>query len=66
MRDLMIRSESSIIQFIPLTERAKVWLEENTINEPWQWLGSTLCVDRRMAEDLIQGIAESDLNYFWG
>jgi hypothetical protein len=66
MRDLVIRPDSSIIQFIPLTERAKVWLEENTNAEPWQWLGSTLCVDRRVAGDLLQGIAESDLNYFWG
>lgn len=60
-QDIQVRNEGSIVQFILLTKKAKTWVRENVQSEPWQWMGSSLCVDWRYAEDLFQGMLEAGL-----
>lgn len=54
--DFNINDGSSIVSITPLTARAREWMDENVHTESWQWMGPTLAVDARMAQDLIDGI----------
>jgi hypothetical protein len=58
MPDFLIADHGSIITIAPLSEAATRWLDDNTVSEPWQWLGGALCVDHRYAGNLIEGIAD--------
>ena len=53
MTDYVVRNEGSIVQFLPKTEDAKNFLNENVGFERWQIFGESLCVDHRFAEGLI-------------
>jgi hypothetical protein len=57
MPDFLITDHGSIIMIAPVSDGALVWLDENVASEPWQWLGSALCVDHHCAGDLIDAIA---------
>ena len=50
---------ASVVGIVPLTAKAREWVKENVYAEPWQWLGDTLCVDHRYADDLLTGIEEA-------
>jgi len=54
--DFNINDGGSIVSITPLTAQAREWVHENVHTEPWQWMGPTLHVDTRMAQDLIDGI----------
>ena len=63
MTDFQIADHGSIISIKPVSEAARTWVDdENVVSEPWQWLGGALCVDIRCARDLIEEIAEADLD----
>lgn len=51
----------SIIQFEPRTDEARAWFDENVQSEGWQWLGNRLCIEPRLADNLLQGIIEAGL-----
>ena len=57
MRDFLIADHGSIVSIMPISEAALKWIDENVVCEPWQWLGGALCVDRRYARYLTDGIA---------
>jgi hypothetical protein len=57
MTDFQIADHGSIISIKPVSEAARMWVDENVVSEPWQWLGGALCVDIRCACDLINEIA---------
>jgi hypothetical protein len=51
-----IIDSGSVILFQPLDGRARDWLDDNVESLPWQWLGSALIVDHRLAGDIIEAI----------
>jgi hypothetical protein len=51
-----ITDHGSVVGFTPLTPEAKTWFDKNVASEGWQWMGSTLYVDHRMADDLAAGL----------
>jgi hypothetical protein len=57
--DLKIYNEGSIIVLTPLTEDARNWIDENCNVESWQWMGGSLAIDYRFAEDIIYGLADA-------
>lgn len=54
--DFLVMDHGSIVAIRPLTEEAVQWLDGNAAAEAGQWLGGSLCVDRRYAAPLITGI----------
>ena len=51
----------SVLRFVPLTDAARDWFEDNVASEAWQWLGHALVVDHRLAVDLLRGIDAAGL-----
>lgn len=54
--DIFIRDEGTIIVLSPATKRGQAWMDDNIQAESWQWMGGGLCVDHRMAQDIIDGM----------
>lgn len=59
--DVITDNFGSIIGITPMTPAAREWIDENCHVEPWQWLGLTLNVDCRYAEDILQGMVDDGL-----
>jgi hypothetical protein len=59
--DVLVRNEGTVWVFNPLTAAAKEWFDENVQSEPYQWLGTSLVVDRGLALGLVQGILDAGL-----
>ena len=57
MSDFQIADHGSIISIKPVSEPARLWIDENVVSEPWQWLGGAVCVDVRCARHLVDEIA---------
>lgn len=56
---MTIADQGSIVLFIARSDEELKWLQENTDAESWQWMGRSLVVDHRLAEDLIQGVRDA-------
>ena len=61
MTDFLIDDQGTIVRLTPLSDGARQWLEDNVEAEPWQWLGRSLCIDHRYADDLISGAVADGL-----
>lgn len=59
--DIDINDQGSIVMFTPRTDAGREWMDENVESEPWQWMGPSLCVDHRPAQDLVEGMQEAGL-----
>lgn len=59
--DVAIINCGSIVQFHARTQAARDWFDQNVHTEGWQWMGRTLCVEPRYAEDLALGLADAGL-----
>lgn len=57
MFDFAIIDHGSVVTFTPLTSDAKDWLDDNVSVDDWQRMSDGFAVDRRLAADLLQGIA---------
>lgn len=55
MPDLRFSSHGSIVTIAPETERGRQWMDDNLAAESWQWLGNSLGVEWRFAEDIFNG-----------
>lgn len=51
-----VQHEGSMVLITPDSDADQEWLDENLETEGWQWLGKSLAVDQRFAEDLIEGM----------
>lgn len=51
--DFRIRNEGTVVMFTPMTEAARQFLRDKVQSESWQWMGDSLCVDHRVAWDLL-------------
>ena len=61
MSDFQIADHGTVISVRPLNEAARQWLDENVVAEPWQWVEGALCVETRLARDLIIEIEQAGL-----
>lgn len=61
MPDFQVTNHGSVVSFAPLTDAAQSFLDDDVCAEPWQYMGSSLCVDHRCAEPLLIGITEAGL-----
>jgi hypothetical protein len=57
----VIASGYSMIVFQPLSPDGRAWLDENLQTESWQWMGSSVGVDRRYAGAIIDGMRDDGL-----
>lgn len=62
MTDVVVSNQGTIIQFRPVTDAGREWIDENVQSEGWQWLGAWLSVDWRFAAPLIEGMQNAGLN----
>ena len=56
MMDIIITDRGWLVGFTPLSTPAQEWFADNVGSEPWQWMGPTLWVDHRPAQQLLDGI----------
>lgn len=55
--DFLVADLGSMVSFAPMTENARQACKDGVIaSEPWQWMGGSLMVDHRMADDLIENL----------
>lgn len=59
--DVVVHHAGTITGLIPKSEAAKEWIRDNVSAKGWQWLGNTLCVEPRMAADIVDGMREAGL-----
>jgi len=60
-RHFVLANGGTVFTFCPLTDRAKLWIDENVETEGWQWLGATLVVETRFAYSLAVGMTDAGL-----
>lgn len=61
MADIIVHFQGSVVGFTPRTAEGRDWIDENVQSEDWQWMGRTLWIDHRFAEDLTDGMADAGL-----
>lgn len=54
--DITVNDQGTVVMFTPLTPKGEHWIQQNVEFESWQMMGKSLCVDHRLAEDLIAGM----------
>jgi hypothetical protein len=56
--DFVIADHGTLVSLAPMTKKAKEATGEGGIieSQPWQWLGCSLMVDHRMADNLIENL----------
>lgn len=59
--DFSVTNQGSVIGITPLTDAASEWIDDNVHSEGWQWMGSTLYVDARFADALVEGMMADGL-----
>lgn len=59
--DVNVNFSGSVVGFTPLNDTAKTWISDNCVTEGWQWLGPTLYVDTRYADDIQDGMENDGL-----
>jgi len=57
--DFIYRDEVEIILLDPLTKPAKRWMKENLIIDGYQKTPEGIAIDRRMFEDILDGITSA-------
>ena len=58
---VLVHDDGSVVGFTPTTDEERQWFEANVEAEPWQWLGGTLWVDHRYADELAEALAHEGL-----
>jgi hypothetical protein len=55
LAEIRVRDLGTIVCLEVLSARAENWLRENCQSAPHNWLGPSLCVEHRYADDIIAG-----------
>jgi hypothetical protein len=58
--DVRVRNEGSLFLFLPLTEQASAWIEDN-VSKDATYFGDALVVEHRYARGLAQGMLDDGL-----
>lgn len=64
-RDVTVHNNGTTVSFELVSPAAREFVREHVETEPWQWLGSTLVVDHRFAEQLAIGLSDNGLVVIW-
>lgn len=56
--DFIVRPHGKVLTFEPKTERAESFVRNDLEVRGWQWLGPAICVDHRLAYDLIASLKD--------
>jgi len=59
--DVLVENHGSVFMFVPMTQEAREWVDENVGLESWQWLGGGFAVEPRCALDLANGMQADGL-----
>jgi hypothetical protein len=59
--DVSVERHGTVITFALLSTTARVFVADEVKAEPWQFLGGRLCVDRRCAGPLLDGMVDAGL-----
>ena len=59
--DIQLHDQGTLIGFQPVTDAAYEFIDEYVHTESWQWMGSVLWIDQRVARDLMQGMVDHGL-----
>jgi hypothetical protein len=55
--DVHVRRDGySMVVLTPATDAGRAWIDEHLHAESWQWLGGSLAIDGRYAEDILDGM----------
>ena len=54
-----IENHGSVVLLRPLSDEARLWIDENVQTEGWQWFGDAFAVEPRYVEPLVRGLLES-------
>lgn len=56
MIDVRILDQGAIVLFTPMSQAAQVWFDDSVEAAASQWLGVSLAVDHRYAQDLADAL----------
>ena len=59
--DILIEKRGTVAVIQPLTREGTGWVRKNVHFEPWQVVGSGICAEPRMMEDVAAGVRGSGL-----
>ncbi len=54
--DVLVYEDGTVWLFHPLSERAKLWVEEHVAAESWQWPCNALAVEHRYAPAIVEAM----------
>ena len=55
------RGGDTVGRLVPETQAARDWIKDNVESEPWQWLGSALCIEHRYIDPIVEAIVADGL-----
>ena len=59
--DVIVSGGWTMYVVMPVTDKARQWVEDNVQVEHWQWLGSGFGVEHRYIENLMAGMRQAGL-----
>jgi hypothetical protein len=59
--DILVDDQGSIVRIKAQTNAGRTWIDENVDTVEWTWLGPWLCIDHRMAGDILSGMENDGL-----
>lgn len=55
---MLVQDEGTIVLLTPTTPEEMAWLSDNCDAPAWSWLGNSLAVDHRFAQDILDALGE--------
>ena len=59
--DLELTRDGFIFTLRALSDEGQAWMDTHLQAESWQYLGTALCIDHHMVEDIVNGAKEEGL-----
>jgi hypothetical protein len=56
--DVRITDHGSIVALRPRSEEAWAWFDANVQSESWQWMGESLCIEPRYAQEIVYALRD--------
>ena len=53
--DIVVENHGSVVMLRAMTRTAALWLQDNVVSEPWQWMGNAVAAEPRMVQAVIDG-----------
>jgi hypothetical protein len=59
--DVRVESDSSMVVITPVSYLGRQWIDEHVQADSWQWLGTSLAIDKRYAAPIVEGMLDDGL-----